>query len=298
MDQNQLHQELIAKLSSAWTGLPDKPSETPESTLNTLWYFAGSLPLTEGPFPNLDKSAVARLQELVSRRIAGEPLAYLIGHQTFLGLELLASPEAMIPREETEILGKAALEILKGIVAEHSFATVIDLCTGSGNIALALAAYESNCRVIGSDLSEASTGLAERNAQKLELTSRVSFRTGDFLAPFETKECFGTVDLITCNPPYISSARVTKMPAEIVDFEPHLAFDGGPFGIKLLHRLVKEAPRFLRPGGWVVCETGLGQGEAMAGMFRKSPDYDQVRTYNDDQGHVRVLAAQCKTAAQ
>lgn len=289
MESTTLQRELMARLRDSWQGLADKPDETPEGTLEALWAFAGC------SGAEVDEARASQLKALVERRLAGEPLSYLIGRQVFMGIEFLSGPEAMIPRKETEILGYAALEVLRAIVTERGPATVVDLCTGSGNVALALASLVPDCRVHGSDISEASVRLAGRNAQFLGLEARADFRAGDFLAPFETGEFLGSVDLLTCNPPYISTARVETMAREIAGFEPRAAFDGGPLGIKLLARLVKEAPRFVRPGGWVACETGLGQGESMSRMFQKSPDYQQVRNFNDAEGRVRAMAAQVRS---
>ena len=287
----KLHSELMARVRDSWRGLADKPDETPETTLAALWAFAG-LPPRDGSSSELDDSGVSRLRALVERRLAGEPLSYLIGRQTFMGIEFLSSPEAMIPRKESEILGYAALEVLREIVAGQGRAVVVDLCTGSGNMGLSLARQVLTCRVFGSDISEEAVRLAERNAQFLGLADRATYRTGDFLAPFEEAAFLGSVDLLTCNPPYISTARVETMAHEIAAFEPRAAFDGGPLGIKLLARLVNEAPRFVRPGGWVACETGLGQGESMSRMFQKSVDYQEVRNFRDTEGHVRAILAQ------
>ncbi len=288
MEPTRLHRELLTRLRDSWQGLADKPDETPEGTLAALWAFVGLAP------EEAQEPLASSLRALVERRLAGEPLSYLVGRQRFMGIELLSGPEAMIPRKETEILGYAALEVLQGIVAERGSARVVDLCTGSGNLALALASRVPACRVFGGDISEEAVGLAARNARHLGLADRADFRAGDFLAPFETAEFLGSVDLLTCNPPYISTARVETMAHEIAGFEPRAAFDGGPLGIKLLARLVKEAPRLLRPGGWVACETGLGQGESLSRMFQKSPDYAQVRTFPDAEGRVRAMAARVK----
>ncbi len=290
----ELHAELLSRLEQNWNGLPDKPGETPSGTLRRLWLHACVAPEGEGPLPAADDAARARLRALVERRLAGEPLAYLVGSQNFMGIEFLAAPGAMIPRSETEILGRAALRLLESIVAERGSARVIDLCTGSGNIALALAHLVPACRVIGCDISPEAVAVAERNAARLGLAARFSARTGDFLAPFDTPEFLGSVDLITCNPPYISSSRVDQLPDEIRRHEPRPAFDGGPFGIRLLTRLLHDSPRFLRHGGWVACETGLGQGEAMAAKFRQSPAFQSVETFSDEAGRVRALAARAR----
>ncbi len=165
------------------------------------------------------------------------------------------------------------MEVLQLLVAETGSALVVDLCSGSGNMGWR---WPSVCPVAGSLV-------AISRKRRFDWPSATPSFWGLQVAPatglgtfwrlFETEEFLGAVDLLTCNPPYISTARVETMAHENVDFEPWAAFDGGPLGIKLLARLVKEAPRFVSPGGWVTCETGLGQGESMSRMFQKSPDY-------------------------
>ena len=134
--------------------------------------------------------------------------------------------------------------------------------------------------------------LARRNAVHLKLQSRVELRQGDLLAPFDTPEFLGRIDVLVCNPPYISSGKLGLMPGEIADFEPQLAFDGGPFGIRILQRLLREAPRFLRPGGWLAFEVGLGQGPAVIKRLVPASGFGEVRPLLDAQGQVRALLAQ------
>jgi len=283
-------QALLDALAGAWHGLPDKPGETPEGTLEALWRHVGG---GAGPgLPALQEQERARLGELVARRIAGEPLSYLTGRAGFMGIELLSGPEAMIPRVETEILARAALGLLLDLETAGAPIPVIDLCTGSGNVGLALAMGDPRCVLFAGDISAQAIRLARRNASHLGLEHRTSFLAGDFLEPFRTARLLGSAGLITCNPPYISTASVRHLPLEIAGFEPEAAFDGGPFGLSLLMRLVKEAREFLRPGGWVACETGMGQGQVVANMFNKSKQYQDVRTFLDPQGKIRVVAAQ------
>ena len=282
---------LLNALAGAWHGLPDKPGETPDETLRSLWRFvAGSADSTG--LPALRDQEWARLRELVDRRMAGEPLSYLIGRAEFMGIDFLSAPDAMIPRVETEILGRAALQLLMEMAETRDRVIVIDLCTGSGNVGLALAVGEPKCQLFGGDISEDAIRLAGRNAARLGLEGRTTFLAGDFLEPFRNEQLLGAVGLITCNPPYISTASVKHLPVEISGFEPCEAFDGGPFGLTLLMRLVKEAHAFLHPGGWVACETGLGQGEVVEKMFKKSNSYQDVKTFRDHQGAIRTVAAQ------
>lgn len=286
----------LRTLQAHWQTAHDKPEETPENTLQALWSAAAGMPLsavaaTAAVLPDLDADAEQRLDALLAQRLAGVPLAHLTGRQHFLGLELLAGPEALIPRRETELLGRAAIELARAAATHGRNAIAIDVCTGSGNLALALAHHVDGLRVFGADLSEDAVALARRNAALLGLSDRVEFRAGDLLAPFDDDAFHGVVDLLLCNPPYISSGKVGAMPEEISAHEPRLAFDGGPLGVSLLARLMQDGGRFVRSGGWLAFEVGLGQGAAMARRLRNDGAWDDVRELMDDSGAVRALLA-------
>lgn len=291
-----LYRALESELAAGLRALPDKPEETIDATLAALWHAAAGHAVSaegalEGELPAIDGAATERLRALVRQRMEGAPLAHLTGRQRFMGLELLAGNAALIPRKETEILARAACARLREIAGSRGEALAIDVCTGSGNLALALADAEPRARVWGADLSGDAVALAARNAEHLGLAARVSFRAGDLLAPFETPEFEGRVDLLVCNPPYISSAKVGTMPAEIIGHEPRLAFDGGPLGIRILNRLLQAAPRFLRPGGWLAFEVGLGQGPGIRQRLAKQGTFDEIQSFEDAAGQVRALAA-------
>ncbi len=284
------------RLASGLHVLPDKPEETPETTLCALAYLASGKPVSAAaasglPLPPLGPDAIDRLEQLVTQRLAGVPLAHLTGRQRFMGLELLSGRGALIPRKETELLGRAALEALREIARQGVAPVVIDVCTGSGNLALAVAHHAHKARVLASDLSADAVALARRNAAILQLEDRVEFRQGDLLAPFDTPEFHARVDLLLCNPPYISSKKVDVMPQEIAQYEPRIAFDGGPLGIRILQRLIDEAPRFLRPGGWLAFEVGLGQGPAIVRRLQRTGPFTDTRSTPDDQGQIRAVLA-------
>ena len=283
-------------LADAVKFLPDKPEETPETTLRALWHTAAGAPKSaqlaaQSKLPELNDEGLSTLTRLMQQRIVGAPLAHLSERQQFLGIEMLAGPEALVPRKETELLAQSAVELARNLADRRPEVRVVDVCTGSGNVALAIARRVPAARVCGSDLSPQAVALARRNSAHLGLADRVAFYEGDLLAPFESDDWIGQIDLLTCNPPYISSGKVPRLPAEIADHEPKLAFDGGPFGVSLLIRLVKEAPRFLRTGGWLAFEIGLGQGPALLKRLRASPTFHEISAVCDDTGDVRAIIA-------
>jgi release factor glutamine methyltransferase len=300
-DPNELLlDELLKTLDCHWAALPDKPEETASNSVRALWLRARGDPQSvrrarQAPLPVLELEDVRRLRELIDRRHTGVPLAHLTGRQNFLGLELEAGPEALVPRQETEILATAALGLLHGLVLERGAARVLDLCAGAGNLATTLAHYEPGCQVWAADLSPDALQLARRNAERHQLENRVRFLAGDLFAPFAGEEFHHCFDLIVCNPPYISTAKVGELPAETGQHEPRLAFDGGAFGLSVIGRLIQESPRYLKPASWLCFELGRGQGDYLARSLEKNPAYAEVRRLLDNRSEVRALAARTRT---
>lgn len=289
-------ENLLAALDATIEYLPDKPEETAESTLAALWMTVSERPTSAAgaagqPLPALDRQQQARLKELVKRRLAGVPLAHITGRQQFMGVELLTTAQALIPRKETEILGRAAVRLLEEIKKTTDNPWLMDVCTGAGNLAVVMALHCPSCRVCASDLSEDAVALAQKNILFHKLSDRVEVSSGDLFAAFDAQEFHGSMDLVTCNPPYISTTRVGEMNGEISRHEPTLAFDGGSFGIKILHRLIKEAPFFMKNNGWLAFEVGLGQGEAMIKRMKKKYSYCDVTPLVDDNGEIRGIIA-------
>ncbi|MGE5469643.1 MAG: peptide chain release factor N(5)-glutamine methyltransferase [Bacteroidota bacterium] len=287
------YENLLAEVTNFWSPLPDKPEETAERLLHALWHTAAGTPVSaecaqQVALPPLDSVAEQRLHGLLAQKRGGVPLAHLTQRQNFLGLELLASPAALIPRKETEILGRAVLAKLKMLTSERGPLQVMDLCTGSGNLALAYASHEPSAQVHGSDISDEAIDLARRNALHLGLQERVRFVEGDIFAPFENGE-IRRWDLISCNPPYVSTDKVTQMHQEISAFEPEVAFNGGHFGLAIIAALLREAPRFLKPSSWLGFEVGLGQGEFMTRRLQKNPLFSEVESHLDVFGNIRAI---------
>lgn len=195
-----------------------------------------------------------------------------------MGVEIETGPGALIPRAETELLGRTALAKLDGTV-------VIDVCCGTGNLACAIAAARPDVKVWALDLTDGAVELARANVQRLGLGDRVTVLQGDLFAPLE-----GVVaDLVVCNPPYISTGRLAER-TDLAD-EPREAFDGGPYGVSIHQRVAREVHAVLRPGGWLACEFGLGQEKQLERVIARAGGYDVLEFANNDEGAPRVVAA-------
>jgi release factor glutamine methyltransferase len=294
--RRKVETSLLDLLRDSWIANPDKPDETPESTFRALYFTAAGMPLSTRKaltvtLPELDPEGLKRLEALVKQRRAGIPLAHLTKRQQFMGIEMLAGPEALIPRIETELLGYETLSAVRSLCNSRGLITLLDICTGSGNIVLGIISHESRCTAFASDLSEEAVNLARKNAAFLGLEKRVEFRTGDLFEPFSSGEFLGKFDVISCNPPYISSRKVPSLNPEMSLYEPHVAFDGGSYGFSILTRIIRDAPKFLKPDSPLCMEVGLGQGQFVARMVKNSNQYRDIREVTNNTGEVRVLVA-------
>jgi release factor glutamine methyltransferase len=297
MYKEGLYDRLSILLNGKLSLLNDKPEESIDSTLRTLWHAAsGSLLSVERAneleLPELSHEQIVSLNQLIEQRLNDTPLAHITGRQSFMGIEMLTDRRALIPRKETEILGRKALELSINIARKKSEVKVIDICCGSGNLGVAIAYFNVNVEVSAADLSQEAVDLTNDNISALKLNERVSVRQGDLFSAFETDGFYGKTDIIVCNPPYISSARVQKMISEISKNEPALAFDGGMLGTKIILRLIGEAPKYLNSGGWLIFEIGLGQGPFIMQLCQRSESYRMVDSVSDDSGNIRVILAQ------
>ncbi len=298
MKQDALWKAQLERLNDQLEILPDKPEETAETTLKALWLTAAARPVsaekTRGmALPELKDDQQNLLAELIEKRLSGIPLAHLSGRQQFMGVELLAGPQALVPRKETELLGFAALDHLRELHTQlQRDLSMMDVCTGAGNLAVALTVLFPQMNVFAADLSADAVSLAERNVRFHHLEEKVRLRTSDVLDAFDTDAFYESIDVLLCNPPYISSAKVPEMHTEISDHEPSLAFDGGAFGIKVLSKLAHDAPKYLRVGGWLGFEVGLGQGPAMQKRLTIHKQFDHIQPILDSDGHIRALFAQ------
>lgn len=224
---------------------------------------------------------------LAARRVAGAPLALLTGRASFLGLELLAEEGVLAPREETELLAVTAVRL----AVAHDAVRVIDVGCGAGNLTCAIAVGAPTVTVYAADITPAAVSLTRRNADRLGVGSRVHTAEGDLFDAFSGLGLEGSIDLVVCNPPYISTGRLGKDRAQLLEHEPREAFDAGPFGIAIQQRVIRDAPRFLKPGGWLALEVGLGQGAQVETLFARSGSYEAPLAEADGNGEVRVVYA-------
>jgi release factor glutamine methyltransferase len=213
------------------------------------------------------------------------------GRQQFLGLELLCGEGALVPRPETELLGLTAIEKIKVATSPR----VIDLCCGVANLACAVATYVPHARVWATDLTDDCVRWAQKNVEKFSLEARIHTVQGDLFQGLEGQGLEMTIDLIVCNPPYISTGRLATDRAALLKDEPREAFDGGPYGLSIHQRVVAEAPRFLKPGGWLVMEFGLGQDMQVKRLVERSRAFDEITLVNDSFGYPRVVTGRVKS---
>ena len=218
--------------------------------------------------------------------------AYRNGRIGFMGVELYVAPGALVPREETELLGRTALALLHD--AAIPAPRVVDMCCGAGNLACAIACNLPGAHVWAADLTDACVEIARRNVASLGLENRVRVCQGDLFGGLAGLGLEGSLDAIVCNPPYISAQRLAGDRAHLLEHEPRAAFDGGPYGIDIHRRVLRDAPAFLRAGGTLLFEVGLGQGRQVKTLFERAGSYEEVRLVPDGTGEARVALGRRK----
>lgn len=231
----------------------------------------------------LAENELSRYRELIKRRRVGEPIAYILGRREFFGLPLVVDRRVLIPRPDSEILVETALN---GTRDRHLYGRMLDLCTGSGCVAIAFAKARPTWRVTAVDLSADAASVARENARRTGVVNNVAVLEGDLFAPLPPGAAF---ELITGNPPYIPSADIAGLDADVRDFEPRLALDGGVDGLRVTRRFVAEAGRYLTPGGLLALEGGFDQAPAVAELFAAHGFTDITRN-KDLAGIERVVS--------
>ncbi|HEY1936338.1 MAG TPA: peptide chain release factor N(5)-glutamine methyltransferase [Candidatus Angelobacter sp.] len=226
-----------------------------------------------------------RYDEVVRERARGCPTQYITGHQEFWGLDLLVSPAVLIPRPETEHVVETVLELLRGYpFGGPGRLRLLDVGTGSGCIALALASELPHAEIHACDISEDALEIARTNAARLGLSQKVLFRHSDLLAAYASEK----FDFIISNPPYVGEADADKVQKQVREFEPKIAVFSGREGMEIYRRLIPQAHDALHPGGWLVTEIGYSEEQKVRDLLT---DWADVQVTADLQGIPRVIAA-------
>jgi release factor glutamine methyltransferase len=239
----------------------------------------------------LPDDLITEYESLIARRIAGEPVQYLTGHQEFFGLEFEVTPEVLIPRPETELIIEETIRLVQQKSLSHPDwqPVIVDVGTGSGCIAVTLAReLETICqgvRIIATDISAAALLVARRNAAKHGLAERIEFREMNLLADFPAQPF---ADFIISNPPYIAESEMPALQREVRDWEPRIALTDLADGLSFYRRLLKDAPARLNANGHLICEIGSGQAAAIRAMVDEKV-WDDVRILADLQSIPRTF---------
>jgi release factor glutamine methyltransferase len=220
-------------------------------------------------------------REMIKKRADGMPVAYLVGYREFYSLPFHVTPAVLIPRPETETLVMEALRLLKPMADPR----VLDLCTGSGCVAVTIAKQHKTARVTATDISAEALAVATKNAERHSMTDRVTFLKGDLAAAVAGQ----TFDVVVSNPPYIAQSELPTLDPGVRNFEPTGALDGGPDGLDFYRRLAADVLALLNPGGTVLVEIGVTQEAAVRELF--AAQLEPGKTFKDQAGRPRVVTA-------
>jgi release factor glutamine methyltransferase len=223
-------------------------------------------------------------ERALMRRFAGEPVAYITGSREFHGLDLMVTPAVLVPRPETEMLVDAALTFTRRCAQSGNEMVIADIGTGSGAIAISIAVAEPSAVLYATDFSPEALQIAHRNSKRHRISSRIAFRRGDLLEPIDVG-----LDLIVANLPYVTSEDWERLPRHIRDHEPRLALEAGQDGLAVIRRLLRQAPAYLRAGGDVMLEFGVGQSEAIQALARDHFSSADITVREDLAGIPRLL---------
>jgi release factor glutamine methyltransferase len=240
--------------------------------------------LFSNPDRRLTEAEAAAFRDLAVRRCQGEPVAYLLGRKEFWSLVLEVNARVLIPRPDTEILVEEVLRVCTACVFENP--AILDLGTGSGAIAVALAAELPQARIMATDLSPDAIALARRNARRHGVEQRMMFLAGDLFAPLS-----GKFDIIASNPPYISEVDFRRLPTGVRDYEPSMSLLAGPEGMAFHERIIAGSADALKTGGWLCLEIGASQREQVEALLRQRCCFDEICFRRDYAGFDRVAMA-------
>jgi len=240
------------------------------------------------PERELTSAEQATYNDVIAQRSTGMPSQYITGHQEFWGLDFVVTPAVLIPRPETEHLVETVLELARGV----AYPKIVDVGTGSGCIALALASELKNAEVAGVDLSTDALEIARANAARLQLDGLVKFLQSNVLEALAGVHDF---DFVVSNPPYVGKNEADKVQRSVFEFEPRMAVFSGESGLDVIRPLIEQAHVALKPGGWLAMEIGYSMRDMVLELLSPTM-WDDIRVVPDLQGIPRVVATQ-KTSA-
>ena len=224
-----------------------------------------------------------KIEESLERRLSGEPLAYVLGEWEFYGLPLLVNENVMIPRVDTEVLARETINLLKRKVWQTR---LMDLCTGSGCIGLAVSANVPSCRIVMIDSSEKALAVCRQNMIKTNLSRHITAMDVDIL--IKPPAILGEYDVIVSNPPYIPTEDIDTLDRSVKDYEPREALDGGEDGLDYYHAIAENWSKLLKKGGHMAFECGIGQAAAVRYILKQN-GFSDIKTYKDTLGIERVI---------
>jgi release factor glutamine methyltransferase len=228
------------------------------------------------------------VNDMVSRRLSGEPVAYIVGEWEFYGLPMVVNESVLIPRVDTELLAEVSINLLK----RRGWRTrVLDICAGSGCVGLSIAANVPNCRIVLADISSEALAVCRMNMLKNKLTRQVTAIEVDATEP--APALLGSFDVIVSNPPYIPTLDIQNLDSSVRDFEPVGALDGGPDGLYIIRAIANNWSSLLKPSGNLVIECGIGQADAVSEIMGDC-GYKDIKVHTDTGGIERVVVGTLK----
>ena len=238
----------------------------------------------------MEPEELSIFRNFIKRRVAGEPNQYITGVQEFWSLPFQVNPDVLIPRPETELLVEAVLDFVHNNEPAATALNILDIGTGSGAIAIALAKELPDAAIVAVDISMQALQLARENARNHQVEQQLKFVCSDMLAA--VSRAVDNFGVVVSNPPYVTQADFQQLPQEIRDHEPHYALEGGPDGLGVISRIIAQAPAVLRQSGCLFLEIGAGQADSTAQLVAQSKHYKSFRILKDYSGNDRVLVAE------
>ncbi len=274
-------QDIIKEGRTKFEGLTQTPALDTELLVCHVLKIT-KLDILMEPGKEVSEENVNSIRSLFEKRVAGNPVQYLIGTEGFMGLEFEVTPSVLIPRPDTELLVEKVIELADNKKGMH----ILDIGTGSGAISISVAYYIKSARVETVDISIEATQVAKRNAILNGVSDRVTFLNGDLFEPVSKDALY---DIIVSNPPYIPSKDIEALQVEVAVHEPRLALDGGEDGYDFYRRIIEMSPAYLNDKGILAFETGHDQAKTIASLMSASGNFESLSIYKDLNGIERVV---------